>query len=895
MRIEHLKPGDLNKVTIKKLVEIKNRFNQVYNKNFLGNNVTKARGVDRKNLLKRYKILIKEMRARALKSNKITELDLECFRRGMYGGVEVGELPVIMDTPGYISIHGKFAQDPKDTDTMDVCIKEHRHNLKPKIEKVVKDLLMDMVDIKQVKCQYIPAGPSTEYIPAYDLVLRPRKITKREKPVGLTGEPVALETWSPSEYAVYITLMDKLKPGTVLEINAPGKGMTEVLEKIGRFSGGSVRGTHTQIFSQKGKKWDNVVRWVEMGEIETVNVEVGFGKMLADAVLASDGNVMVVMQGCEVSKARKGKVLDYIEKLGWEMEEVGGARGCLIFSRLEASTGEKGKADKGKGLAGPGKESIQKPETTDKYQRVPVPGVDCKITATITVSEKEGIKGLYCGGERKIATYIFDKEKWTLEEAKAWVKEHTKKLKKATDKAMGFWPGDKGKGVLQLYLAGLDYDEVKKSKDVGARLLVARTDIGKLKKAIRDIYDDKKMSAFVRFSRQDDDYNHGAEIAGINDVDDLDGFKGEPDKIEFPLTWTDKAKNDTGVFEAGDKSLDIFKFKDPDGKQGYGIILRLDKFDYKVFSSGDFKKTLHIKNSRYLPEALEIFWSHETDGWLGKSMEKEELNKQVKVNAPMIAYKAVYGKLPAEPIPGQSGTPRKEWNGLQVDAHIKDKWLDKINNIKGIEIRSTEEGKSDERVAHVIFRFKNKIHDTAAQGIANSIGQNPDYYTLVDEGTEGRPRIVVAGQVQYGKAGWSAWWDDIGNVIERAMSIEKAELHILKKVKRQQLVGGIVYEPDVKDSHGDFMTKSEIQKAMYRFMEKYSNNTARIKVQHQGKGYKFPIIECFQPESDMIRGGKTVKAGSWWLMVKITSKKIWDLVEKGKLTGFSMGGWARMV
>jgi len=63
------------------------------------------------------------------------------------------------------------------------------------------------------------------------------------------------------------------------------------------------------------------------------------------------------------------------------------------------------------------------PEETDKYIRIPV--AECDITATIDISKEEGIKALYCGKDKKIATYLFLKEKgWTMAKAKKWVKEH---------------------------------------------------------------------------------------------------------------------------------------------------------------------------------------------------------------------------------------------------------------------------------------------------------------------------------------------------------------------------------------------------------------------------------------------------------------------------------------
>jgi len=119
------------------------------------------------------------------------------------------------------------------------------------------------------------------------------------------------------------------------------------------------------------------------------------------------------------------------------------------------------------------------------------------------------------------------------------------------------------------------------------------------------------------------------------------------------------------------------------------------------------------------------------------------------------------------------------------------------------------------------------------------------------------------------------------------------ELRIYKRVKTKRIVGGVVYEPDSVDTQGDYTTADEIQEAMYRFMEKYAKNKARIKIQHEGKSYDFPILECFQPEHDIQRGGKVVKAGSWWLMLKVTDPDIWKMVEDGRLNAFSMGGHAR--
>ncbi len=127
----------------------------------------------------------------------------------------------------------------------------------------------------------------------------------------------------------------------------------------------------------------------------------------------------------------------------------------------------------------------------------------------------------------------------------------------------------------------------------------------------------------------------------------------------------------------------------------------------------------------------------------------------------------------------------------------------------------------------------------------------------------------------------------------REVDFEKAAFFkIIKLDKRQQIAGGVVYEPDVEDTQGDLASAKEIQRAMYRFMERYAKDTHRIKVLHKGRRYFFPVLECFQPERDTVKGGEIVPAGAWWLMIKVANKSIWNRIEKGELSGFSMGGIA---
>ncbi len=73
---------------------------------------------------------------------------------------------------------------------------------------------------------------------------------------------------------------------------------------------------------------------------------------------------------------------------------------------------------------------LTKPEETEQYIRIPVDSGNHEghRIRTIVISEKEGIKAIYCGTDKVVMTYLFAKDSgWTLEKARAWVKAHEKK------------------------------------------------------------------------------------------------------------------------------------------------------------------------------------------------------------------------------------------------------------------------------------------------------------------------------------------------------------------------------------------------------------------------------------------------------------------------------------
>ena len=108
---------------------------------------------------------------------------------------------------------------------------------------------------------------------------------------------------------------------------------------------------------------------------------------------------------------------------------------------------------------------VTKPEETDNFIRIPVR--DCKVTATITISEKQGITALYCGKIKKIRTYIFDKRppfSWTMKRALAWVKEHGKALQNLIDRYMDGGETGKNLDVIELDIIKEMFDEGSEGK-----------------------------------------------------------------------------------------------------------------------------------------------------------------------------------------------------------------------------------------------------------------------------------------------------------------------------------------------------------------------------------------------------------------------------------------------
>lgn len=110
---------------------------------------------------------------------------------------------------------------------------------------------------------------------------------------------------------------------------------------------------------------------------------------------------------------------------------------------------------------------------------------------------------------------------------------------------------------------------------------------------------------------------------------------------------------------------------------------------------------------------------------------------------------------------------------------------------------------------------------------------------------------------------------------------------ILKADAGSHFVTGIVYEPMVEDTQGNYMTEEEITKAAYWF----AKNGNQVDLQHCfQKCDGAAVVESYVAKCDMEIEGESIKKGTWIMTMEISDSDVWDSIQKGDITGFSMGG-----
>jgi hypothetical protein len=130
-------------------------------------------------------------------------------------------------------------------------------------------------------------------------------------------------------------------------------------------------------------------------------------------------------------------------------------------------------------------------------------------------------------------------------------------------------------------------------------------------------------------------------------------------------------------------------------------------------------------------------------------------------------------------------------------------------------------------------------------------------------------------------------------VMEVVKALVEIYIPIIKAQDEQQIVTGVVLQPNTVDAHGDIISEAVIEKAANNFLAKY-NNTTELGEQHKVFKGQFDLYQSYIAPVAFKLNGKKIKKGSWLMVAKVKKTEDWQRVKKGKLTGFSIGGIAKV-
>src|SRR5699024_7984040 len=93
---------------------------------------------------------------------------------------------------------------------------------------------------------------------------------------------------------------------------------------------------------------------------------------------------------------------------------------------------------------------------------------------------------------------------------------------------------------------------------------------------------------------------------------------------------------------------------------------------------------------------------------------------------------------------------------------------------------------------------------------------------------------------------------------EKQPDFKKEVKVFINKEEEQQLVYGVVYEPDVEDAHGDIMSATEIEKAAHIFVKDARN----IDTQHDFESGVGEVVESYIAPTNFTLGEQEIVKGS---------------------------------
>lgn len=475
------------------------------------------------------------------------------------------------------------------------------------------------------------------------------------------------------------------------------------------------------------------------------------------------------------------------------------------------------------------------PEVTEEKIRIPV--LECDITATIDISAKDGIQALYCGKEKQIATYLFDAEKWTMDEAKGWIEEHAKSLTKAVSKSA--IPYKK----TSLASEAEEWEAVRE---------VANADVDDLKIMCAIVEGDPENKGSYKLPHHKAGGEHAciwhavAACAAVL-MGDRGGVDTSPETIagakrHIASHYQDFEKDEPPWLRKVEKTQAI----------------RRDGTEIDV--SFVIPRTYIPKMQPWTSEWAKDEFSKDIVSWRHDPSNAEYLE-----NFGGILLKAIKDKL-----------------GLDWDVVLYPDEQDSARPVSYL-------------AEWIARKLGVKSHSAYAQSQNIFAGNVLIVDDIVASGATARKVVRRALEHEPSKIGFAAiarskphiqeedFW-----LVKKGLPVEKTWEVPIWKSEEQRFVYGIVLQPDIVDAQGDIISKEEIAKTAHQFME----NCQKIGVQHNVIVPQIKIWESYLAPQDITIAGQSVIKGSWVLGVHILDDEVWGQVKKNELTGFSIKGFA---
>lgn len=115
---------------------------------------------------------------------------------------------------------------------------------------------------------------------------------------------------------------------------------------------------------------------------------------------------------------------------------------------------------------------------------------------------------------------------------------------------------------------------------------------------------------------------------------------------------------------------------------------------------------------------------------------------------------------------------------------------------------------------------------------------------------------------------------------------------ILKSAKQEteeRISVEIVYIPDERDHHNQYMSKATVAAACEDFNSNLAAGKISANLYHLSNTDKFEILKSWvQEEIDVVANGQTIPAGTWLVKLRY-SPELWKMKKAGKIQGVSIG------